>query len=97
MLESQEPDHTTTSFSGASPARKMEDLGSILKRIVKERSNEHVSTHPRLPQEIVQKKTLWCLDKDPLNWWKDKAKHLPLLARLANKYLCACAMSVPLE
>ena len=63
MPESQEPDHTTPSFSGASPARKMEDLGSILKRIVKERSSEHVSTHPRLPQEIVQKKTLWYLDK----------------------------------
>ena len=24
-------------------------------------------------------------------------KHLPILARLASKYLCACATSVPLE
>ena len=36
-------------------------------------------------------------DKDPLKWWKDEAKHLPILARFARKYLCACATSVPSE
>ena len=34
---------------------------------------------------------------DPLNWWKDEAKCLPILARIARKYLCACAMSAPAE
>ena len=104
MQESQKPDHTNTGVSGTPPARKMKGLGAFLQRIVKERSSEHISTLPRLPQEVVQKKTLWYLDlldldpdKDPLNWWKDKAKHLPIPVRLAHKYLCACAMSVPLE
>ena len=92
MQETQEPDHTTTGVPGALPG-KMKGLGAILKRIVNERSSEHVSTHPRSPQEVVQKETSRYLDlpdldpdKDPLNWWKDEVKHLPLLARLAHKY-----------
>ena len=104
MQESHEPDHTTAGVPGAPPAKKMKGLGAILKRIVNKRSSEHVSTQPRSPQEVVQKETSWYLDlphldpdKDPLNWWKDEVKHLPILARLARKYLCACAMSVPLE
>ena len=82
----------------------MKGLGAILKRIVNERSSEHISTHPRSPQEVVQKEASRYLDlpdldpdKDPLNWRKDEVKHLPILARLARKYLYACAMSVPLE
>ena len=104
MQESQEPDHTTAGVPGAPPAKKMKGLGAILKRIVNERSSEHVSTHPRSPHEVVQKETSQYLDlpdldpdKDPLNWWKDEVKHLPILGRLARNYLCACAMSVPLE
>ena len=74
MQESQESDHTTAVVPGAPPAKKMEGLGAILKRIVNERSSEHVSTHPRSPQEVVQKETSQYLnlpdldpDKDPLN------------------------------
>ena len=37
------------------------------------------------------------LDKDLLKWWYIEAKHYPILARLASKYLCACANSVPSE
>ena len=36
-------------------------------------------------------------DKDPLKWWCIEAKHFPMLARLASKYLCACATSVASE
>ena len=36
-------------------------------------------------------------EKDPLSWWKDEVKHFPMLARLARKYLYACATSVPSE
>ena len=68
-----EPDHTTAGVPGAPPAKKMKGLGAILKRIVNERSSEHVSTHPRSPQEVVQKETSRYLDlpnldpdKDPL-------------------------------
>ena len=41
----------------------------------------------RSPQEVVQKETSRYLDlsyldpeNDPLSWWKDEAKHFPILA-----------------
>ena len=77
----------------------MKSLGAIFKR-----TSKHISTHLKSTQEVVQKETSWYLDspdldqdKDPLNWWKHEAKHLPILARLFRKYLCACGMSTPLE
>ena len=77
----------------------MTSLGAILKR-----TSKHISTHLKSTQEVVQKETSWYLDspdldqdKDPLNWWKHEAQHLPILARLVRKYLCACGMSTPLE
>ena len=54
MQESQEPERTTT---GVPQAKRMKGLGAILKRIVKEKSNEHDSTYSRSPEEIVQKQT----------------------------------------
>ena len=32
-----------------------------------------------------------------MNWWKSHNLEYPLLARLAKKYLCACATSSPSE
>ena len=34
---------------------------------------------------------------DPLRWWRDRQDELPMLAILANKYLCLSATSVPSE
>ncbi|MDW3631090.1 MAG: hAT family dimerization domain-containing protein [Nitrososphaeraceae archaeon] len=34
---------------------------------------------------------------DPLSWWRDRQDELPMLAILANKYLCLSATSVPSE
>jgi hypothetical protein len=34
---------------------------------------------------------------DPLSWWRDRQDELPILAILANKYLCLSATSVPSE
>ena len=103
IQESHEPEqHTTEDILAAPPAKKMKGLGAILKRIVQEKRNEQDDS--RSPQEVVQKETSRYLDlpdldpeKDPLSWWKDEAKHFPILARLARKYLCACATSVPSE
>ena len=34
---------------------------------------------------------------DSLKWWSENSKHYPNLAKLANKYLCITATSVPSE
>ncbi len=36
-------------------------------------------------------------EKDPLEWWHENSKHYPGLAKLALKYLCITASSVPSE
>ena len=37
------------------------------------------------------------IDKRPLHWWKSESNHLPTISKVARKYLCACATSVPSE
>lgn len=37
-------------------------------------------------------------EADPLAWWKaHHAEQLPMISKVARKYLCAPATSVPLE
>lgn len=35
--------------------------------------------------------------KDPLVWWCERQMMYPWLSKLAKKYLCVCATSVPCE
>ena len=82
------------------PPKKTKGLGAILKRIIPQHNDEF----RRTPQQLIEKEMsryedLADLepDKDPLKWWCIEAKHFPMLARLASKYLCACATSVASE
>jgi hypothetical protein len=34
---------------------------------------------------------------DPMAWWLEHSKHFPVLGKLAKKYLCITATSVPSE
>ena len=36
-------------------------------------------------------------DSCSLTWWKEEQKRLPLLAKVAKKYLCVCTTSVASE
>ena len=36
-------------------------------------------------------------EEDPLLWWKGQALNYPILRRVAQKYLCICAISSPSE
>lgn len=37
------------------------------------------------------------IESSPLQWWKLQHQQFPLLAKMARKYLCVCATSVPSE
>ena len=84
----------------ATPApKKLKGLGAVLKKALKEKSSEPLSTPARIEKEISCYRDLLFLspDGDPLQWWKTEAKRLPILATLARKYLCVCGTSVPSE
>ena len=37
------------------------------------------------------------IDQCPLEWWKIEAHRMPVLSKVARKYLCICASSVASE
>lgn len=82
------------------PPPKKSLLKKILENSEPDNSSDKVLSNPELVSLEVQKYTLSPkadLDSCPLQWWKAHQKELPLLARLARRYLCICATSVPSE
>ena len=37
------------------------------------------------------------MEENPLDWWRVEHQRYPNLAKLAQKYICVCATSVPAE
>lgn len=82
------------------PKKKQKSLGDMLNarsvsapRDVRETSgsvHREVQLYSSLP-------TLADKTADPLDWWRDNALTFPSLAKLARKYLCVPATSVPSE
>ena len=60
---------------------------------------EPSSPNARIKKEIqlFRDKPAIDSDSDPLRWWADEQKRLPILSGLARKYLCVCGTSVPSE
>ncbi len=47
---------------------------------------------PQIPYQDMEEKIV-----DPLPWWKEHERRFPILARLARRFLCTPATSVPSE
>ena len=82
-------------------SKKLKGLGAILtKALAKDRTDDQALSSS---QKVEKEKQRYldappvALDADPLLWWKVESQHLPILATLANKYLCLCGTSVPSE
>uniref|UniRef100_UPI003AAD5237 E3 SUMO-protein ligase ZBED1-like n=1 Tax=Centroberyx gerrardi TaxID=166262 RepID=UPI003AAD5237 len=79
------------------PKRK-KTLASLLKR----KAGAATAT-PTLPEKVVTEIATYAresainAEEDPLVWWKANQTRLPLLAKVAKKYLCVCATSCASE
>ena len=81
------------------PTKKAKALSKVLAHCLG-RSQPHVLTpHQQVKQELDQYLSHPQLDDEesPLLWWKTEAVRYPKVAKLARKYLCLCATSVPAE
>jgi len=79
------------------PNKKSKGLSKILSHCF---SNlVQLSLQQKVKQEIDQYLTHPQLDIEgnPLEWWRSESVRYPILAKLARKYLCLCATSVPAE
>ena len=85
---------------GPPPNKKSKGLSKILSHCLSDLVvQQQLSPQQKIKQEIDQYLTHPQLDisEDPLEWWKSESIRYPVLAKLARKYLCICATSVPAE
>ena len=87
------------------PKRKKRTLGSLFKDLEDKRREEGdeeqaiISPEQKFHEEVELYNASSRLDfeEDPLLWWKQNCLKLPILSRLAHKYLCICATSASSE
>ena len=84
--------------AGLPPSKKPKGLSKLLSKCF---GNTQLRLTPqqRVKQEIDQYLThpQLNIEDDPLPWWQSECVRYPILAKLARKYLCLCATSVPAE
>jgi len=110
-LESLDTSASTISLTDddAPPPSKKAKKGlmSLLDDVVNSKSQDEAATlsgSERIKAEVEREMNNYnAIDIDPskvgnpLVWWRDNQKHYPRLARLARKFLCIPATSVPSE
>ena len=82
------------------PNKKLKGLSKVLSHCFADLAvQQQLSPQQKVKQEIDQYLNHPQLDisGDPLEWWKSESVRYPILAKLARKYLCLCATSVPSE
>ena len=81
------------------PKKKLKGLAAILKHSLSVPITEEITSEEKVEQEMrrYQDFPTLAIDVDPLEWWKSEQKNYPMLAALAQKYLCICGTSVSSE
>lgn len=103
LREQEDGDASTSTATSAAQApappaaKKRKSLGSLLQQSAVEDLHATPETRATREMEAYLCKPLVNGDTDPLLWWKVHAVRLPLMSRVARKYLCVCATSVPCE
>ena len=98
---------TDTSITSASPTpvvKKVKGLANVLKEVIQDETSALsepvvLNDMQRAEKEMDRYFDLPAADpeSDPLQWWRNETQHFPILAVLAQKYLCICGTSVPSE
>ena len=81
-------------------SKKAKGLGKILgKRLPGTTALIGLSPQEKIQQELdcYLGNPILEMEEDPLIWWRVEHQRYPHLAKLAQKYLCLCAISVPSE
>ena len=100
LVSESETDSLASTVDTPPATKKAKGFGKILGKCLSGTTTQLGLT----PQEKV-KQELDCylghpqleIEESPLSWWKIEHQRYPHLSRLARKYLCLCATSVPSE
>ena len=97
LVSSASSDHGSS--ASEPPRKKPEGLSKILAKRIGTTSRIGLTTEKKIKQELDQYLSHPQLEMEdsPLDWWKVEHSRYPRLAKLARKYLCICATSVPSE
>lgn len=72
-------------------------LASILEDVVVTKTEKSPLDQAKAEMDVYMTMDSLSLSGNPLTWWKEHEWQLPLLSRMARKYLCIPATSVPSE
>lgn len=94
---------STTTVPSAATKKKDKSLSCLLKKITSAKQEMVKEGDIPLKERLIAEVKLYMSqppissDTDPLAWWKIHAQELPLLGKVARKFLCIPATSVPSE
>jgi len=100
LVSENETDSATAAADGPPAAKKAKGLSKILgKHLPGTTTLVGLTLQEKIKQELdcyLSHQQLE-MEENPLDWWKVEHRRYPHLAKLAQKYLCICATSVPAE